>query len=177
MLIGMIIIIIAVVIDQVTKHTAQAFISGGDSIIVIPNLLEFHYFENTGASGGMLEGQHLLFMLVTVVALGIFGYLFTEADFKHKKVYSIAISMFIAGTLGNAIDRSFLRNLQGDPYVIDFLHYPFLTPILNLVGLNNFYNNLADMYLSLAIVLFAIDLFIFEPKRKKKELPNAQNNA
>ena len=116
-------------------------------------------------------------MLVTVVALGIFGYLFTEADFKHKKVYSIAITMFIAGTLGNAIDRSFLRNLQGDPYVIDFLHYPFLTPILNLVGLNNFYNNLADMYLSLAIVLFAIDLFIFEPKRKKKELPNAQNNA
>ena len=55
MLIGMIIIILAVVIDQVTKHTAQAFISGGDSIIVIPNLLEFHYFENTGASGGMLE--------------------------------------------------------------------------------------------------------------------------
>ena len=112
MLIGMIIIILAVVIDQVTKHTAQAFISGGDSIIVIPNLLEFHYFENTGASGGMLEGQHLLFMLVTVVALGIFGYLFTEADFKHKKVYSIAITMFIAGTLGNAIDRSHCRGCQ-----------------------------------------------------------------
>ena len=177
MLIGMIVIALAIILDQVTKHTAQAFISSGESIVVIPNLLEFHYFENTGASGGMLDGQHLLFMLVTIVALGIFGYLFTEVDFKKKKVYSISIAMFIAGTLGNAIDRSFLRNIQGEPYVIYFLHYPFLTPILNLVGLNNFYNNLADMYLSLAIVLFALDLFIFEPKRKKKELTNAQNNA
>ena len=107
------------------------------------------------------QHKDLLFFLITVAALVVFGYLFKDSDYKHKKVYTISIALFISGTLGNAIDRA----IYG--FVIDFLHYPFLD-FLNDIGLSNFTNNLADNFLSAAIVLFAIDIFFLEPKRNKK---------
>ena len=172
MLFGALIIFITILFDQVTKQLAQAYIpdliSGQQgNIVIIPRVLEFSYYQNSGASFGIFEGEQLFFMIITIIALAIFGYLFTDVNFKTKKVYSFAIAFFIGGTLGNAIDRALFG------YVIDFLHFPFLTPILNLFGSNNFYNNIADIVLSAAIVLFAIDLFIMEPKRKKKEKENA----
>ncbi|HPG43008.1 MAG TPA: signal peptidase II [Acholeplasmataceae bacterium] len=164
MLISLIIIIVSLGIDQLTKYLARTMIAlNAPNITVIPNLFELSYYKNTGMSFGLLEGQQLIFMISTVIALGIFGYLFTSSNYKNKKVYSISVALFIAGTLGNAIDRSIFG------YVIDFMHFPFLDGILNAVGLSNFYNNMADMYLSAAIVLFTLDLFIFEEKRKKEQ--------
>ena len=170
MLLATIIIIFSILIDQISKQVAQAYIpllmSGNDNIVLIPKLIELSYHQNTGASFNIFDGAQLFFMIITIVALIIFGYLFTDINFKTKKVYSISIALFIGGTLGNAIDRALFG------YVIDFLHFPFLTPILNLFGASNFYNNFADIFLSAAIVLFAIDLFVIDPKRKKKEKQN-----
>ncbi|MDY0295479.1 MAG: signal peptidase II [Acholeplasmataceae bacterium] len=163
MLISLIIIVVLIGIDQLTKYLASTMITlNAPNITVIPRLFELSFYKNTGMSFGLLEGQQLIFMISTVIALGIFGYLFLGSNFKNKKVYSIAIALFIAGTLGNAIDRSLFG------YVIDFMHFPFLDGFLDAVGLSNFYNNLADMYLSAAIVLFTLDLFIFDEKRKKE---------
>ncbi|MCF7930008.1 MAG: signal peptidase II [Acholeplasmataceae bacterium] len=175
MLIGSIIIIFSILIDQVTKQLAQAYIpqilsEQQSNIVLIPKLIELSYHQNTGASFNIFDGAQIFFMLITIVALAIFGYLFLDVNFKTKKVYSIAISLFIGGTLGNAIDRALFG------YVIDFLHFPFLTPVLDLVNISNFYNNFADIFLSAAIVLFAIDLFILDPKRKKKEKQNVSIN-
>jgi signal peptidase II len=170
MLISLIIIIVSLGIDQLTKYLARTMIAlNAPNITVIPKLFELSYYKNTGMSFGLLEGQQLIFMISTVIALGIFGYLFTSSNYKNKKIYSISVALFIAGTLGNAIDRSIFG------YVIDFMHFPFLDGILNAIGLSNFYNNMADMYLSAAIVLFTLDLFIFEEKRKKEQKIHEEN--
>ncbi len=161
MLIGLIIIIMTILIDQISKQLSVALIKGGDPVVFWKNMIEFHYHENYGVSFSSFEGQYMMFFLVGVISLGLFGYLFLESDFKQKKVYSLSIAFFIGGTFGNMIDRALFG------FVIDWLHFPFLTPILNVVGLSNFYNNMADMFLSAAIVLFVIDLFVFEPKRAK----------
>lgn len=164
MLLAYILIIIFTAIDQITKQLARAYIMPLTSDVVwIPNLLELSYHENDGMSFNMLSGEQGIFFVVTIFALIIFGYLFKDIDFKKKKLYTLSVIFFIAGTLGNGIDRL----IYG--FVIDFLHYPFLDTPLSWVGLNNFYNNIADMLLSAAIVMFAIDLFIFDPKRQKKE--------
>lgn len=159
---GIIIIIIAVLFDQLTKQLAVHFLydalSDSSKVIeVIPYLLKLSYATNRGASLGFLEGEIVLFIIITILALGLFGYLFKDVDFKSKKIYSLSITFFIAGTLGNFIDRLFLG------HVIDFMNFPFLNFIAP------FYNNWADMYLSLAIVLFAIDMLFLESKRKMKE--------
>lgn len=159
---GMLYIGLLILFDQVSKYLAKALYQGQD-LTLIPFVLEFGYAENRGMSFGLLQNQTFLFMVITVLALAMFSYLYKDISFKYKKVYTISIILFIAGTIGNAIDRLFLR------YVIDFMHFPFLEWPLNLVGLPNFYNNLADMYLSLGIVLFAVDLFFLEKKRVKHE--------
>ncbi|MDO9628885.1 MAG: signal peptidase II [Acholeplasmataceae bacterium] len=171
MIIGAILIILLILIDQATKTIAAANIAlNSPNIVVIPRLLELSFHKNEGMSFGLLAGEQLLFMVATVIALGIFGYFFLDSNFKTKKVYSIAIALFIGGTLGNAIDRA----LYG--YVIDFMQFPFFGPLLGLFGTGNFYNNFADIFLSFAIVLFGIDLFFLEPKRAKKEKLNVENN-
>jgi len=171
MIIGAILIFTLILIDQVTKAVAAANIPlNSPNIVVIPRLLELSYHENDGMSFGLLAGQQLLFMIATLIALGIFGYFFLSSDYKSKKVYSISIALFIGGTLGNAIDRA----LYG--YVIDFMQFPFFGPFLALFNTGNFYNNFADIFLSFAIVLFGIDLFFLEPKRMKKEKLNVESN-
>lgn len=157
---GMLFIFILVSLDQLTKYISQGLYQGQD-FTLIPFVLEIGYAENRGMSFGLLQDQTLLFMVITVIALAMFLYLYKDISFINKKVYTLAIVLFIAGTLGNAIDRLVLQ------YVIDFMHFPFLEWPLSVVGLPNFYNNFADMYLSLGIVLFAIDLFLLEKKREK----------
>ncbi|MDX9691300.1 MAG: signal peptidase II [Acholeplasmataceae bacterium] len=173
MLIGFIIIVIGLMFDQLTKQLAFHYLYNEGVVKVlnpIPYILRLSYHENSGASFGIGDGYQFLFIIVTIFALAIFAYLFKDVNFKTKRTYSIAIALFIAGTLGNFVDRILFG------YVIDFMQFPFLGPILNLVGLPNFYNNWADMYLSLAIVLFAIDLFFFESKRLKKEKIDHETN-
>ena len=155
---GFIWIIILVFFDQITKYMAKAWISVDQ--VWIPELLSVGFRKNTGSAFGSFDNQQLFFMIVTIFALTLFGYMFSKMDIVNKKTQSWSIILFIAGTLGNAIDRVVLN------YVIDFLHYPFLDYIIG--ASNNFYNNLADMYLSLAIVLFTVDMFILEPKREKR---------
>ncbi len=159
MIFGLMMIAFLVFLDQITKHMAKAWITG--DTVWIKGVLELGYRENYGASFGLLANQHLLFFVITLIALAIFGYLFHSVDFQSKKVYSWSMVLFIAGTLGNAIDRAMLS------FVIDFLHYPFIGYIIG--HSNNFYNNFADLYLSLAILLFAIDVFFLETKRKKEK--------
>lgn len=163
MFIGGIIIVVLLILDQVVKQVSLVLSSGNEQLIkvIIKDVLEFHYLINDGASFGMLEGRQLLFSLITVGALVLFGYLFLESNFKTKKVYSISIALFIAGTLGNAIDRT----LRGGG-VIDMFNMPILNEILSYVKISPFIFNLADAYLTFAIILFAIDIFFLESKRK-----------
>ncbi|MFA6801395.1 MAG: signal peptidase II [Acholeplasmataceae bacterium] len=163
---GAILIILFVLLDQITKLIAYQFKEGLATAnhVFIKYILEFSYSENPDASLGLLgnfDHKHLVFILITIFALGLFGYFFKDIDFKKRKVFSFSIVFFIAGTLGNAIDRLF----RG--FVIDFLHFPFFD-FLYKVGLSNFDNNIADIVLTFAIILFAIDLFFIEPKFQKK---------
>lgn len=162
MIIGLIIIAVIIGLDQGLKYLAKFLLgSKPETVTWIPYVLEFKYVENSGAAWGMLQGKQIFFFIITIIALVIFGYLFTKSDFKKKKVYSISIALLIAGTLGNALDRLFLS------YVIDFIHVPFLTYILKIVGLSNFYFNIADLALTVGVVLVMVDLFFFESKREK----------
>jgi signal peptidase II len=165
-IIGTLLILGFIAIDQVTKLFAyNAQDSLDPNIILIPHILELSYTENYAASLGLLgnsDYKELIFVIVTVFALALFGYFFRDVDFKSKKLFSLSIVFFISGTLGNAIDRLF----RG--FVVDLLHFPFFD-FLSHVGLSNFDNNIADILLFFAIFMFAIDIFFLDPKRIKSK--------
>ena len=163
MIIGVILIIILIGLDQGLKYLAQYLLSGKtEAVVWIPKSLEFFYVENSGAAWGLFQGKQLFFFIITIVALIAFGYMFTKSNFRKRKVYSLSIVFLIAGTIGNALDRLILG------YVIDFIHIPFLTPILGVVKLSNFWFNIADLLLTVGIVLLIIDLLFIAPKRSNE---------
>lgn len=171
MIIGYILIAGLVVFDQLIKLLSIIFQSDSGTLIqvLIPEVLEFHYLINTGASFGMLEDAQAFFAVVTIFSLILFGYLFFEGNFINKKVYTISISLIIAGTFGNAIDRLF----RGGG-VVDMISMPILDKFLDLFKISDFIFNIADLYMTAGIILFIIDILFLERKRVDKneeELP------
>jgi signal peptidase II len=84
---GAIIIFIGILLDQITKQLAYRFLYNpitevATEIDVIPYVLRLSYHENRGASYGLFEGRLDIFIIITVIALAIFGYLFKDIDFK-----------------------------------------------------------------------------------------------
>ncbi len=142
-------------LDQVSKAIAEAAIPLNDSVAWIEGFLYITHHHNEGAAWGLLQGAQWFFYIVTAFALAVFGYFSMEIDFKNARFFSFGIVLLIAGTIGNFIDRVRFG------YVVDFIDVYIFTydyPIFNF----------ADSYLTIGVILFAIDLLFFEAKRKQK---------
>lgn len=143
---------ILVVIDQVTKYLTVQNIALYESIKVIPDVFSLTYIQNTGAAFSILEGQMWFFYLVSVVVLlFLFYYLYTEG--QHQKILGVILSIVIAGTIGNFIDRVVHQ------YVIDMLRLEFINfPIFNI----------ADSYLTVGVILLFIYM-LYEERNMENE--------
>lgn len=153
---------ILALLDQITKISAFKAFNEGEMKEVIPHLLTFHLVYNEGASFGSLQGKTVFFLIITIIALGVFSYLLTFADYKKRKVFSIGIAFFLGGTLGNFIDRISLGK------VVDFIEFPFLIFLNKFRFIGNFTCNLADIFLTTAIILLLIEFVILDTLRRKK---------
>lgn len=116
-MIGWIIIIVSLVIaDQVTKAMAVNLLGQGGSVEVIPGIFRFTYVENRGAAFGMLSDNRWVFMILSTVAIiAMLIYLWKLRP--DSTLACMAISMIIAGGIGNMLDRVYLG------YVIDFFDF------------------------------------------------------
>ena len=121
----MIFIIVAAIIvfDQLAKYIAAQSLSLNHPISVIKGIFSLTLVHNRGAAFGILKNQVPLFIVTSVVAvLLIYSELKSN---RHRKAYSIALSLILAGALGNLIDRVIFG------YVIDFLDFHFW-PVFNV---------------------------------------------
>src|SRR5690606_26083298 len=84
MIISYLIILLIIIFDFVTKQIFSSIYAVGEVDVIINDILVFGYVQNRGASFGILEGQQLVFFILTLLALGLFGYLFSKSDIKTK---------------------------------------------------------------------------------------------
>ncbi len=166
MLIAISIIAALILFDLVLKNISYIH-HYGKSRVLIKYILEYSYIENDGAAFGILSGKRVLFLFLTLIAVGAFSYLLTLGNFKDKKLYTITFIFLLAGTIGNAIDRISYG------FVIDFIVFPFVNKMLSAFRIPPFNCNIADIYLTVGIILFIIDMIMDLVKRKKgKKDPN-----
>lgn len=160
MIIMLIMIFGLLFIDFGTKQLSIHFMKG-EVIDVIRGVLQFTYYENRGASFGILQDGGIFLVIVSLLATIVFSYLLYRELKKFKiSVYTISLVLFIAGAFGNLIDRAFYS------FVVDWIHLPFLDYI---IGSWNFVFNLADVYLNIAVVLMIIHIiFFYEEKEVEK---------
>ena len=84
---------VLVVLDQVSKYI---FTGKNTSLF---GFVSFTYAENTGAAFSLFQNQNFTLIIVSFLALGFVLY--------YLKSYPLALSLILAGLLGNLADRIF----------------------------------------------------------------------
>jgi len=151
-------------LDQTTKAWAVRKLRFGGDIEVISNFFNFAYAENTGVAFSLFNshgdtGRMVLSGLAFLAAVLVL-YFFWRTPRSDDRMLG-ALSLLLAGILGNVIDRVRLG------YVVDFIdfqignwHYPTF--------------NVADMAICTGAGLLILDMFLTKKKedtsREKSEL-------
>lgn len=123
--------IIFLIIDQITKILVVNSLVPGENIEIIKNIFSIIYTNNTGAAFSILLGKRIFLIVVAVLIIGVLLY-YIKRNKIEKKIDIIALSFMVGGSLGNLIDRI----IRG--YVIDFIsikigNYNF--PIFNVADI------------------------------------------
>ena len=155
-LITTIIAVILIAVDRITKNWAAQALAYGD-IAVIDKVLYFRYTENTGVAFSMFSDNRWVLVGITSVMLIVALAFFLSGKIKDK-LELFALSLIIAGGVGNLIDRLSLG------YVIDFID----VRIINFAIFN-----VADMCITIGAILVCIAAFAAE-KREKREQESKQ---
>lgn len=149
-------------IDQFSKALIVLnFHFEGQTLPILQDFFHLTYVRNSGAVFG-IGGDHgwlLYFFIFAAFAASVFFVvMFVKSDKKDKRLFwfRLALTLLVAGTLGNLIDRLF----QPDHQVVDFLDFRGIWPYVF---------NFADMCLCVGIGLFVFDQLILEPKRVKAD--------
>lgn len=95
-------------IDQLTKYLAELFIAKGSTVTLIPHVLEGTLAYNKGAAWSSFSNATWLLALLSLAASIVLVYFITKNNWKKKKCYSLAITLMLAGTYGNFLDRFLL---------------------------------------------------------------------
>ena len=138
--------LLLLIADQVSKWLVITRFRNGESIPVISPVLNFTSVRNLGAAWSILSGHVWLLLLGGILALvGIVLYFRKLAEGCVERYF--ALTMLIAGIIGNSFDRAF------HGAVIDFIHvhcadvwhYPVF--------------NVADMAICGGVILYLISGF------------------
>lgn len=137
--------IIFIIIDQVSKIIVVNNLTNNKSIEVIKSFFYLTYTNNKGAAFSILTGRRILLILVALIVIGVLIY-YVRKNKIEGKVNKIALSLVIGGSIGNLIDRI----LRGA--VVDFLDF-------KIFGYNYPIFNLADTFIVLGVFLLLISMF------------------
>ena len=157
------IVVGGLVVDLVTKSVFASLLEyGKETIVLIPNLLEFVYVENDGAAYGMLGGH--TWLLVVMTLFFIIGFIVYFVLNKDKNIwFVISVGCIVSGAIGNLIDRLWFN------FVRDFISIEFFSFVFNF----------ADMFITIGVICYIIYTIIQtvkEAKEKKGNNTNETNN-
>ena len=139
-----------VALDQWFKWWIVNQYNFGDSQTIIPNILSLTHIRNTGGASSLFEGQQIFFIIITIVAVVAVVYYLVK-HLHESKWLTLGLSFFLAGAIGNFIDR-FRLGYVVDMFRLDFINFPIF--------------NIADMALVAGVIM--IFFYILLDERDKK---------
>lgn len=143
------------VLDLWSKHYAAQVLADQHDVVVWRRVLVFTFSENAGAVFGMGKGHVLLFILFSILALGVIAGFFVRSE-RRQYVVHVALGLIIAGAMGNLYDRMVYGRVR------DF--------ILLLQQLWPFIFNIADVCLCIGVPLLMLCwIFQRDPADPPKE--------
>ncbi len=147
-LIGLLLVILLIALDQWTKLLAVQHLKGQKPFVILDGIFELHYLENRGAAFGILQGQKGIFLLCTAFVLAVLCFYYHRMPPEKRYIPLRIVGVLLgAGAVGNLIDR------MSQSYVVDFLYFKLIDfPVFNV----------ADCYVTVGAVLLAVlILFVY----------------
>ncbi|RJP72131.1 MAG: signal peptidase II [Candidatus Abyssobacteria bacterium SURF_17] len=132
---------VVAILDQITKSLIVRHLHVDESIEVISGFLSITLVHNSGIAFGLLPGFSDVFMIVTLLSIGIVIYFYVTAE-PRGKLLMAGCALILGGALGNLIDRFRLG------YVVDFINFGFWPAF-----------NVADSSVSVGVALLLIHFF------------------
>lgn len=183
---AIVVIVVAIVIDQIIKILVRTNMTPGETISVIGNWFLLHFVENEGIAFGVSFGKNIGKLLLSLFRIGVVGFLtyYVFRRIKEGKLRTgtvVLSSMVLAGALGNIIDSLFYGVIFGyAPFlygsVVDMFYFPlFLLPDwFPVFGGEYFFPaifNFADSCVTVGLIglLFFLKDFADEKKEQKIE--------
>ena len=114
-----VLVVALVVLDQVVKFLVRANIPLGGDVPFLPHILQLTYVQNTGAAFSLLEEHTWILTIVSLVVSVLLVVLLVKKVFPGPFAMA-ALSMVLAGAVGNLIDRALLG------YVTDMFETLFM---------------------------------------------------
>ena len=145
-------IIILFVLDLVSKNYAENNFSFGQSYTTFLPFIDFFLIYNSGIAFGLFDGYgDLASNILLIITIIILAYLIRMLIQEKVQIAKLALSLIIAGALGNIMDRI------ADGRVTDFLH-------LEVANFSFFIFNLADAFITLGAILIIYFELIYKAK-------------
>lgn len=156
---------VLVAADQLVKNWAVEVLQPVGSMDFIHfgdfKIFDLTYLENRGAIFGTMAGQRWFLVGFTSLVI-VAGIVFMFATLKRSRLLNIAVGLFIAGGIGNLIDRIRFG------YVVDMFE-------IKLFDFAIF--NVADICVTVAFILLMIYGIFIEPKTEKVRQEADNKNA
>ncbi len=183
---AILIVVLAILIDQISKIYVKTHFTLGEEVVVFHDWFKIRFTENNGMAWGFEFGGEvgkLFLTLFRIVAVtGIVYWLWQTIKKKIHTGVIIAISLILAGAIGNIIDSVFygviFNSSHGqvaslfaeNPYgkmfygkVVDMLYFPIYEGE-SFTFFNAIFNG-ADSWITIGVAL----LFIYNKQAFPKE--------
>ena len=151
--------LVVIALDQLTKRAVQQNLALGEALLVFPprEFVRIVHWVNTGAAFGMFQGGNAVLIGLTVaITLAILIYYQTLPE--DHLFQRICLALIVGGSIGNLIDRLTLG------YVVDFVAVGRF-PVFNL----------ADSCVTVSVILLLISTIIEERKAQSTEKPSEED--
>ena len=153
-IVEVLLILVFVSVDLLTKTFIYEPIDGAPDIVLINNILKFTAVQNTGASFGIFKGNAIILAIISLIIIIVVFIIQMFSLTKLKdKTFRFGLILIVAGGIGNIVDRFLLGHVR------DFIYFELIDfPVFNI----------ADSCLTIGCVLIIIYVIIYYVKDCKK---------
>lgn len=149
-----VLILILVGADQLSKYLIDSNMLEGETLPIINDFFHITYVKNRGIAFGMFQGKLDIISIATVIAIVAIAYYLYKEKNKLSLVEKMGFIYILAGAIGNMWDRAF----RG--FVVDMMDFR---------GIWLYVFNLADVWINIGVIFILLDQFILKKKRETEE--------